>query len=102
MIAPVERPRTWSDDRTTILEGPALASVIEARLAQIDHGHTSERDMDTVIDFLPRQARDFIVIAIDCIRADMSPQDLPRARKKLAQAAALCLAALDRLAVTSC
>lgn len=79
------------------LEGPGMRSIIAARIDQLRMGHSAETDALLPLDYLPRQAKDFLMIATECIRGIDGKQDLPRARKKLSQSAALLLAAIDRL-----
>ena len=83
--------------RVGIIEGPAMVAIVDERLKQIELGHDAEADAMLPIDALPKRAAEFLQVAIDRIRATGDRRDLPRARTKLAQAAALCIAALDHL-----
>lgn len=76
---------------------PGLAAIMYERAGQLKRGHDAEADAMLPLDALPRKAHDFILIAVDCIRATGDRRDLPRARRKLAQAGALLLAAIERL-----
>lgn len=81
-----------------VVECPHLGAVIRERVAQLDaHGHMPEADAELPLHALPHKALDYLQIALECTQGIRGQRDLPRARKKLAQAAALCLAALDRL-----
>jgi hypothetical protein len=80
------------------LSGPAARLVGEMRLEQIlKFGHDAENDSMLPIDRLPWLARERMVRAMDLIRATGEGRNLAVARKDLARAAAMCLAAIDRL-----
>lgn len=85
------------DQRNTVLESPAMGVVVNERIKQLDLGHTHAVDMQLPHDELPRKAKDYLAHAIDQITADPERRDLVRARKNIARAAALCLAAIDCL-----
>ncbi|HVM38311.1 MAG TPA: hypothetical protein VM265_07995 [Sphingomicrobium sp.] len=83
------------------LQGPAVRSVLELRLEQmVKHGHTLEGDLDLPIGWLANDARIRLQSALDVINAGPERRNLPVARRRVATAAALCLAALDVLDAT--
>lgn len=79
------------------LESQALADVLAERIKQIDdRGHTLEADLALSLDALPRLVATYATIARD--RATRGKQfTLPGARKKIIQAAALAIAAAERI-----
>lgn len=84
------------------LNSAAIGAVLAERLAQVERfGHDPDGDVLLSLDDLPRKAWEYLQIGRDCIRATGEKRDLPRARKKLVQSAALILAALDRLSAGS-
>ena len=71
-----------------------LAQISDERHAQKhQHKHDPHDDAALPLHVLPATARDYLQIAIDRLHGDRT--DLPRARKKLVQAAALIVAALE-------
>jgi len=75
--------------------------VLELRLEQmVKHGHTLEGDLDLPIGWLANDARIRLQSALDVINAGPERRNLPVARRRVATAAALCLAALDVLDAT--
>lgn len=82
-----------------VLESPALAAVLAERLAQIDlRGHDPESDAGQPPHRLPDLAAQYARISAE--RAAPGPsQHLAGARKKAVQAAALAIAAVERLDV---
>lgn len=75
----------------------ALGDVLRERVRHMtDLGHDREHDDGLSIDYLPRLAAGRMIIATDRLAAG-DRRDLAGARKALVQAAALALAALDRL-----
>lgn len=86
------------DDVANAIRGPAVQAAIEARIEQImRYGHDSEHDGMLAIGALPDLARQQLVMSIERIAGTAEIRQLPAARKSLARAAALCLAAIDRL-----
>ena len=83
------------------LQGPAVRSVLELRLEQmVKHGHTLEGDLDLPHGWLANDARIRLQSALDLINAGPERRNLPVARRRVAAAAALCLAAIDVLDAT--
>lgn len=75
----------------------ALGDVLRERVRHAtDLGYDSDHDDGLSVDYLPRQAAQRMTIATDRL-ATGGRRDLPGARKALVQAAALALAAIDRL-----
>jgi len=80
------------------IQGPAMRMVIEARVDQIvKRGHTRDSDAMLPIGWLSRRAHDMVQAATDNIDGTLERRNLPIAKARLARAAALCLAAIDRL-----
>jgi len=74
--------------------GEALQAVVAERVRQIAvHGYTAEHDAALQRRQLPARARSMIIVAMDRLSAG----DLAVARRKLAKAAAVLMAAIDRL-----
>lgn len=79
------------------IASPNIAAILEQRIAQIErHGHDPRADAARPPDHLPRLALDYVQGALDHIRRGAS-RDGEIARSRLVKAAALCLAAADRL-----
>src|SRR5688572_1972686 len=88
------------DEIDNAIRGPAVRGAIDMRLEQLlKHGHDSEHDMMLPLDQLPRLARERAIMAIEQISGTGEKQNLPVARRNLLRAAAICLAAVDRLDV---
>jgi hypothetical protein len=86
------------DELLNAAQGPAIRDVVEMRTQQIArYGHTREADADLPLDQLPREAAQRIQTAVERIRATEERRSLPGARVALVRAAAMCLAAVDRL-----
>lgn len=94
-------PATGSEHEAwrAALDGPGLRGIIAERREQLAKGYDGEHDALLPLDALPRRARDYLDIANDCLRGINGEQDLKRAARKLAQAGALIMAAIDRVAV---
>ena len=89
---------SYLDEIANANRGPAVQAAIDARIEQIvRYGHDAVHDADLAIDYLPRQARDRMLHAIEQLTGVSDKQNLPAARKNIARAAAICLAAIDRL-----
>lgn len=87
-----------ADELVNAAFGPAVRDAIDMRITQItQHGHTREKDADLPIDWLPREAAQRALAAVDRIRGTQERRNLPAARLALLRVAALCLAAVDRL-----
>jgi hypothetical protein len=80
-----------------VLESRAIGLVIDARLSQLARGHSADADAALPVHALPAKAKEFAQIAGECCQPWNGETNLPRARKKLAETAALCLAAIDRI-----
>lgn len=75
----------------------ALGDVLRERVRhQTDLGYDRNHDDALPLDFLPRQASARLTIALDRLGIG-GRRDIDGARKALVQAAALALAAIDRL-----
>lgn len=93
-----DAPLARSDELLDAIQGPAVRAVLEARIGQIlKQGHTRENDAMLSIVALPDKAIEMARIARSRIGVTGADRNLKAARKSLAAAAALCLAAIDRL-----
>lgn len=89
-------PLAKAEDLRAAVTSPAVRAVLEARIEQIvKHGHTSERDACLPLGILPREAKDRLIMGMDCLHGDR--RNLPIARRRFARAAALILAAIEQL-----
>jgi hypothetical protein len=81
------------------LRRPSMtAALFERRRQMQQFGHDDMADAGLPVHALMNKARDYVAIA--CDRAHPGDrQDIEGAWKKMAQATALCLAALDRIAI---
>lgn len=92
-------PLASAEELRAIATGPAMRSVIEARIEQIvKHGHTPAADADLPIKLLPSHARNMITDAFDLLDPGQR-RNLTVARRRLAKSAAMLLAAIDRVDV---
>lgn len=74
----------------------AMEAVLAERMrAILDFGHTPEKDLQLPLVWLPQEARNYLIDAID--EARRGPDRRAIARRKLIKAGALLLAAIDRL-----
>jgi len=93
-----DAPLASAEELRRAVTSPAVKAVLEMRIEQmVKHGHTAENDDSLPIGWLPKEARDYAGIALNCIGPTASERNLPRALKSLARTAALCLAAYDRI-----
>jgi hypothetical protein len=91
-------PLARTDELLAALQGPAMRAVMEMRVEQIvRHGHTADNDAMLPIGWLPRDAQDTVQAARDLMIAGPERRDLGTARRRLVKAAAILLAAIDRL-----
>jgi hypothetical protein len=87
-----------TDELLQALTGPAVRAVLLIRAEQIaKHGHDREYDSMLPLVHLPKRAKWFASASIEHITGTGQVRDLRMARVRLAKAAALCLAAIDRL-----
>lgn len=86
-----------SEDLRGAIESRALADVLAERMRQIEQfSHSPATDGAQPVHRLPQLAADYARIASDRAQPG-NRQDLRGARKKAVQAAALALAAIDRI-----
>ena len=96
-------PLASTDELLAVVCGPAVKAVLEARIAPVvKHGHTPANDANVPLKILPAHARSMIIDTMDLL--DGPPGRLPAhnltvARRRLAKAAAMLLAAIDRVDV---
>lgn len=75
---------------------PGLLDIVALRASHFAHGHTVEADLSAKRPGqLAKWGRDYLIDALDLLQR--GDAERPRARAKLARAAALLLAELDRL-----
>lgn len=80
------------------LAGPAARMALQMRLEQIvKHGHDREHDEMLPIMRLPQLAREQLSMALDTSLTAGDRRDLRVAKLRLARAAAMCLAGIDRI-----
>lgn len=80
------------------LTGEAARAVLAARADQIAaRGHTAERDDELPQGFLAGEARVHCSMAFDVIAGSIERRNLAVGKRRLARAAALCMAEYDRL-----
>lgn len=95
-LAQSDAPIGDADDLVAIVTGPALKAVVLARVEQVaKHGHTPARDADLPIKHLPHHARSMIIDTVDLLEGPH--RNLVVARRRLAKAAAMLMAAVDRV-----
>lgn len=88
----------FNPDATAILTGAALRDVIAERIAQIDRrGFSLQADASRGPAFLAGLSRQYLQIAIDRLSAAPELRHPAAARKRMVEAAALALAAIDAL-----
>lgn len=91
---------SYLDEIANAVRGPAVQLAIDMRIEQIvKYGHDAEHDAMQAIDALPRLAAERLIHARDQILATGERRNLPVAKLNLARAAAMCLAAIDRIDV---
>jgi hypothetical protein len=91
-------PTPLSAATITEIVTPALNAVLQERVRGIDaFGHTAASDDALGLDALGRKAHAFALIAAERAAGPPQRRDLPRARKKAAQAGALILALIDAI-----
>jgi hypothetical protein len=96
LFSAADVPLARTDELLAAVQGPAVRSVLEARIEQIvTHGHTLEQDSRLPIGLITREARDRLQMGCDCLAPPR--RNLPIARRRLARAAALLLAAIDQI-----
>lgn len=99
LFSAADVPLASTDQLLALIQGPAMRAVIEARIEQVvKHGHTPEGDADRPLRLLPNNARQMILDTLDLLDPG-GRQNLVVGRRRLARAAALLLAAIDRVDV---
>lgn len=94
-----DAPISQADALLALVTGPALKTLVAARVQLFLAGHTPENDEMLPLQLLPDEARRQAANAVNAIGLTMQDRDLALAEANLAQAAALCMAAIDRLRV---
>jgi hypothetical protein len=85
-----------ADDMVALVTGPALKAIVAARVDQVaKHGHTPDRDADLPLKHLPHHARSMLLDTVDLLEGPH--RNLVVARRRLAKAAAMLMAAIDRV-----
>lgn len=94
LFSAADVPLARTEELLKALQGPAVRAVLEARVSQIvKHGHTVESDLGK-----PTVVASAAVSRLQAARDVMVPgdrQNLPVARRRLADVAAMCLACID-------
>lgn len=76
----------------------SVRDVLAERFQQVTrYGHTGQADDESPRGHLPRTAHVFLVDACDIVSRKPNQAQLQRARRKTIQAAALCLAEIERI-----
>lgn len=89
---------SYLDEIANAIRGPAMQATIDMRIEQIvRHGHDSEHDAMLPIDRLARDAAGRFAAAVDHMSGAGERRDLAAARRVLVRAAAIGLAAIDRI-----
>lgn len=94
-LAATDAPIGSADDLVAAVTGPALKSVVAARVKLFCDGHNPENDDFLPIGWLPMEARQCFEQARDLMASNH--RDLAEVRAKLAEGAAFAFAAIDRL-----
>lgn len=98
LFSAADVPLARTDEILALIQGRAVREVLEQRITQVvKFGHTRDGDASLPSGWLPNDAKNDLIGALDLINGGPDRRDLPRARKRIIRAAALCLAALDRL-----
>lgn len=98
LFAAAHVPLARTPELLAAIQGRAVRAVLEARIEQIvKHGHDREHDAMLSIVRLPDLAIEVARIARSRIGVTGTDRNLVAARRGLARAAAICLAAIDRL-----
>lgn len=91
-------PMAKAEELLAVLQGPAVRDVLRIRAEQIvEHGHSLADDLVYPRCWLVNDAKGRLAAALDNINAPPPKRDLPLARRRIARAAAVLLAALDVL-----
>lgn len=98
LFSAADVPLASADELATIVAGAATRAVLEARIEQVvKHGHTPAADADLPLKQLPANARSMIIDTLDLLEGPH--RNLVVARRRLAKACAMLLAAIDRVDV---
>lgn len=97
LLRGLDAPFSLLDELLAAIQGPAVRAALEARIEQIvKYGHDREHDSMLAIAQLPRLARDMTLSAIELLGPD-ERRNIEVAKKRIARAIAILLAAFDRL-----
>lgn len=99
LFSAADVPLASAEELVAIVTAASVRAMLEARIDQVvKHGHTPEQDANLPLKILPCHARSSIVDTLDLL--DRGPrQNLHVARRRLAKAGAILLAAIDRIDV---
>lgn len=93
-------PLARADELLAALQGRAVRDVLQLRIEQMTkHGHDLLGDAQLPLGWLPNDARLRVTAALDLINGGPDRRNLPVARRRIATAAAILLAAIDVLDV---
>lgn len=96
LFSAADVPLARAEELRAAVTSPAVRAVLETRIEQIvKHGHTAESDACLPLGILPREAKDRLIMGMDCLHGDR--RNLPIARRRFARAAALILASIEQL-----
>jgi hypothetical protein len=98
LFSAADVPLARAEDLRSAVTSAAVRQVLEMRLEQIvKHGHTPERDAELAMRHLPANARSMIIDSMDLLEGPH--RNLVVAKRRLAKAAAMLIAAIDRVSV---
>jgi hypothetical protein len=98
LFSAADVPLARTDELLAAIAGSAVKAVLEARIEQIlKHGHSPEADAELTLKYLPHHARSMIIDAVDLLQESGPHRNLVVGRRRLAKAAAMLLAAIDRV-----
>lgn len=92
-------PMALASEIMDAIRGPSMRAVMEVRIDQIArHGHGTVSDGGLPLPWLPGRAIEYLTAGRDLTHPG-DKQNLAVAKRRLAIAAALCLAAMDRIEI---
>jgi hypothetical protein len=98
LFSAADVPLASAEELRALVTGPAVKAVLEARIAQVvKHGHTPANDAELPIKHLPANARSMIIDTLDLLEGPR--RNLVVAKRRLAKAAAMLIAAIERVDV---
>lgn len=92
-----DAPIGQADGLVAAITGASLKMIVEARIGLHMAGHTPENDEMLPLLFLPLEAAQHALLAHGHVGITGKDRDLPLAEQQLAECAAYCMAAIDRI-----